>query len=60
MYSDCERSPVLPVEMGELAVEETLIQVDMLRLEVGSKGQRADVLHESDVEAFRKAAIVEQ
>ncbi len=45
--------------MGELAVEETLIQVD-IRLEVGSKGLRADVLHESDVEAFRKAAIVEQ
>ncbi len=32
----------------------------MLRLEVGSKGLRADVLHESDVEAFGRAAIVER
>ncbi len=60
MYSDCDRSAVLTVEMGVLAVEEKLIQVDMLRLEVGSKGLRADVLHESDVEAFGRAAIVER
>ncbi len=29
---------MLTVEMGVLTVEEKLIQVDMLRLEVGSKG----------------------
>ncbi len=60
MYSDCDRSAVLTVEMGVLTVEEKWIQVDMLRLEVGSKGLRADVLHENDVEAFKRAAIVER
>ncbi len=33
---------MLTVDMGELTEEEKLIQVDMLRLEVGSKGLRAD------------------
>ncbi len=51
---------MLTVEMGVLTEEEKLIQVDMLRLEVGSKGLRADVLHESDVEGFGRAAIVER
>ncbi len=46
--------------MGVLTVEDKLIQVDMSRLEVGSKGLRADVLHESGVEAFGRAAIVER
>ncbi len=58
--SDCDRSAVLTVEMGVLTVEEKLIQVDMLRLEVVSKGLRADVLHEREVEAFGRADIVER
>ncbi len=56
-------SGVLKVEMGVelLTVKEKLKQVDMLRLEVGSKGLRADAPHEreSDVEAFGRADIVE-
>ncbi len=60
IYSDCDRSAVLTVEMGVLTEEEKLIQVDMLRLEVGSKRLRADELHESDVEGFGRAAIVER
>ncbi len=51
---------MLTVEMGVLTVEEKLIQGDMLRLEVDSKGLRADVLHEREVEAFGRAAIVER
>jgi hypothetical protein len=35
--------------MGVLTVEEKLIQGDMLRLEVGSKGLRADVPHEREM-----------
>ncbi len=43
-------SGVLTVEMGVgvLTVNEKLKQVDMLRLEVVSKGLRADVPHESE------------
>ncbi len=44
-----------------LIIEEKLIQVDMLRLEVGRKGLRADVPHERerDAEAFERTDIVE-
>ncbi len=59
----CIASGVLTVEMGVgvLTVKEKLKQVDMLRLEVGSKGLRADVPHERerDVESFGRADIVE-
>jgi hypothetical protein len=48
---------VLTVEMGVLTVEEKLIHVYMLRLEVGSKGLRAE--RERDVKAFGRADIVE-
>ncbi len=48
---------MLTVEMGVLTIEDKLIQVDMLRLEVGSKGLRADVPHERDAEAFERDAI---
>ncbi len=43
-------SGVLKVEMGVelLTVKEKLKQVDMLRLEVGSKGLRADAPHERE------------
>ncbi len=41
---------MLTVEMGVLTIEDKLIQVDMLRLEVGSKGLRADVPHERERE----------
>ncbi len=36
--------------MGVLTIEDKLIQVDMLRLEVGSNGLRADVPHERERE----------
>lgn len=36
---------VLIVEIGVMNVEEKWIQAEMLRLEVGSKGLRADVSH---------------
>ncbi len=50
-----------------LIIEEKLIQVDMLRLEVGRKGLRADVPHERererererDADAFERTDIVE-
>ncbi len=56
---------MLTVEMGVWTVEEKLIQVHMLKLEVGSKELRADVPRERerererDVEAFGRADIVE-
>ncbi len=37
-----------------LIIEEKLIQVDMLRLEVGRKGLRADVPHERERERERE------
>ncbi len=40
---------MLTVEMGVLTIEEKLIQVDMLRLEVGSKGLRAELPHEREM-----------
>ncbi len=43
IYTHSDRSAVLTVEMGVWTVEEKLIQVHMLKLEVGSKELRADV-----------------
>ncbi len=44
-----------------LTIEKKLIQVDMLRLEVGRKRLRADAPHERerDAEPFERADIVE-
>lgn len=44
---------LLTVEMGVLTVEEKLIHVDMLRLEVGSKGLRTDVRAERETETWK-------